>query len=103
MNRPPPGARGGRWSGLAGLVAEGDRDADQRAVLGPGAVVVLDRLVAQELLEHEPGVRGPLPDPAQRDGLLAVIETGSAVDLAQLVVGLEGAVVVGGLAPRHVD
>src|SRR6476659_9728450 len=92
-----------RTSGLAPLVAEGDRDAHEGAVLGPGAVVVLDVLLAQQLLEHEPGVRGALADAAVGDGVLAAVQSGLAVDLGELVVRLEGAVLVRGLAPRHAD
>ena len=44
-----------------------------------------------------------LADAAVRDGRLAVVEPGLAVQLAQLVVGLEGAVLVRRLAPRDVD
>src|SRR5205823_10643418 len=48
-------------------------------------------------------VRGALADPAVGDGVLAIVEAGGGVQLAQFVVGLEGAVLVGGLAPRHAD
>src|SRR3712207_2775104 len=80
----------------------GDRDADQGAVLGPRAVVVLHVLVAEQLAEHEPGVARALTDAAVRDGVLALVETGLGVELGQLLVALEGAVLVGRLAPRHV-
>ena len=84
------------------LVAERDGHADQRAVLGPGAVVVLDVLLAEQLLQHEPGVRRALADAAVGDGVLAPVDAGLGVELLELVVGLEGAVVVGRLAPRDV-
>src|ERR687893_1029203 len=79
-----------------------DRDADEGAVLGPGAVVVLDVLVAEQLAQHEPGVARALADPAVGDGVLAGVEAGLGVELGQLLVALEGAVLVGRLAPRHV-
>src|SRR5579875_1078811 len=80
-----------------------DRDADERAVLGPRSVVVLDVLLAEQLVQGEPGVARTLPDAAVRDGVLALVEAGFLVQGAQLVVGLERAVLVGRLAPRDVD
>src|ERR1700722_9011308 len=80
-----------------------DRGAHQGAVFRPTAVVVLDVLVAEQFLQNEPGVRGPLTDPAIRDGLLRPVQPGVGVQLGQLVVGLESAVLVGGLTPRHVE
>src|SRR2546423_587886 len=41
-----------------------DRDVYQVAPLRPGAVVVLDGLVAEELAKDEPRVGAPLADPA---------------------------------------
>src|SRR6185437_652650 len=96
----PQGRRIRRWS-LA--VPQFDRDADQGAVLGPGTVVVLHVRLVEQLVEDEPGVAGALADPAVGDGVLALIEPGLAVELAQLVVALERAVLVGRLAPRHVE
>src|SRR5882757_1380039 len=80
-----------------------NRDSHKGAVFGPTAVVVLHIRVAEELLEHEPGVRRTLTDPAVGDGLLGAVQTGLGVQLGEIVVGLEGAVLVGRLAPRHVD
>src|ERR1700758_436902 len=80
-----------------------DRDPHQGAVFCPTSVVVLDIPVAEEFVQNEPGVRRPFPDSAVRNRLLGVIEAGRAVELLQVVVRLEGAVLVGGLAPRHVD
>src|SRR4051812_30529540 len=80
-----------------------DRDADERAVLGPGAVVVLDVLLPEQLAEHEPGVAGALADPAVGDGVLAGVQAGVGVEGAELLVALERAVLVGRLAPGHVD
>src|SRR5215470_11859568 len=90
---PPPGA--GRGKGVTGFVAERDRYADQRPVLGPGTVVVLDIGQPEQLVQGEPGMRGALADPAVRDGVLALVQPGGRVQLAQLVVGLEGAVLGG--------
>ena len=55
-----------------------DRHADERAVLGPRAVVVLDVLVAEQLVQREPGVAGALADAAVGDGVLAVVQAGSS-------------------------
>src|SRR5271166_6096551 len=80
-----------------------DRGAHQGAVFRPTAVVVFDVLVPEQLAQHEPGVRRPLTDPAVGDGLLRPVQTGAGVELGQVVVGLEGAVLVGRFTPRHVD
>src|SRR6266487_5749072 len=54
-------------------------------------------------MQREPGVRRTLADPAVGDGVPAEVQAGRiAVELAQVVVGLEGSVIVGGLRPRHV-
>jgi hypothetical protein len=34
-----------------------DRDADERSVFDPGAVVVLNLGIAEQLVEHKPAVR----------------------------------------------
>ena len=44
-----------------------DRDGDHVAPLGPGAVVVLHVVLAEQLVQHEPGVRRALADPAVGD------------------------------------
>src|SRR5215813_14422882 len=84
-------------------LAELDGHTDQRSVLGPGPVVVLHFLLAEQLMQHEPGVGAALTDPAVGDRVLAEVQARLAlVQRAQLVVRLEGAVVVGGLGPRDV-
>src|SRR6195952_1222036 len=80
-----------------------NRGTHQGAVFGPTTVVVLDVLVAQEFLEHEPGVRRTLADAAVGDRLFGAVQAGLGVQLGQCLVGLEGAVFVGSPAPRHVD
>src|SRR5690242_17502675 len=80
-----------------------DGNAHERAVLGPGSVVVLDVLVPEQLVQCEPRVAGPLTDAAVRNRVAAVIEAGIAVQRAQLVVGLERTVLVGRLRPRDVE
>src|SRR5579864_5952592 len=46
-----------------------DRHADRAAPLGPRPVVVLDVGIAEQLLQHEPRVRGALADAAVGDDL----------------------------------
>src|SRR5919112_2628947 len=77
--------------------------ADQVAPLGPRAVVVAHVVVAEEVGENEPGVRGALPDPEVRYYVFPPAEAGLAlVDAAQLVGALEGPVLPDGPRPRHV-
>src|SRR6476646_2257595 len=79
-----------------------DWRADEGAPLGPRAVVVADIGVAEELRQHEPGVRAALADAAVGDDRLVRGDPPAAVDLAQLVGALEGAVRVGGGGPGDV-
>src|SRR6476659_7739447 len=98
------GGRTGLWAGaphMSDVLL--DRDSDERTVFGPGAVVVLDVLVAKQLVQGEPGMAGPLADTAVRDRVLPVVEAGGAIERTQLVVRLERPVFVSRLAPRDVD
>src|SRR4051794_26596984 len=104
LARSTPAGRVGDWAGaphMSDVLL--DRDADERAVLGPGTVVVLDVLVTEQLVQREPGVARPLADAAVRDGVLAVVEALVAVELGELVVRLERSILVGGLRPRDVQ
>src|SRR5688500_6447948 len=65
--------------------------------LGPGAVVVADLGVAEQLVQHEPGVAGALADAAVGDDVLVRRDALALVERAQLVGRLEGLVGVGGL------
>src|SRR6266436_6142996 len=50
-----------------------DRHSHQIPVLGPASVIVRDPVVAEQVLEHEPGVARPLANPAVGDrGLLRI-------------------------------
>src|SRR3954470_9898155 len=80
-----------------------DGDTDERAVFGPRAVVVLDVLVAEQLVQRKPRVARTLADAAVGDGVAAVVEPLADVQLPELVVGLERAVLVGRLRPGHVE
>src|ERR687897_24703 len=77
-------------------------DADQRAVLGPRAVVVLHRWVAQQLMQHEPGVGRPLADAAIGDHASVGNDALALVEGVELVRRPEGAVIVGSPAPGDV-
>src|SRR5690606_17410794 len=87
-----------RWRWLRLL----HRDVDHAAPFGPGAVVVLDVLVAEEVAQGEPGVRGALADAAVGDDVLAAVDTLARVELLELLHRLEGAILGDSLAPRHV-
>src|SRR6478735_12156119 len=87
---------------FAGLGTERDRHRTQRAVLEPRTVVVAHVRDAEDLAQREPGVRRALADAAVGDEVLAEVDALLRVELAEVVVGLEGAVVVRGLAPRDV-
>src|SRR3712207_1764693 len=56
-----------------------DGGADGVTPLRPGAVVVADVAVAEQVVEHEPGVARALPDAAVGDHLLAPREAGLAL------------------------
>src|SRR6266508_2225702 len=79
-----------------------DRHADDGAVFGPRAVVVLDVLEAQELFQDEPAKRRALANAAVGNHVLIAGDAFAAVELAQLVGSLERAVLVGCLVPRDV-
>src|SRR5439155_7210429 len=80
-----------------------DRRADETAVFGPAAVVVADPVVAEQVLEHEPGVRASLADAAVRDRLVGSIEALVGVDAPELVGRLESAVRADRRGPGNVD
>src|SRR5882672_5078204 len=91
----PPGAGLGADTGTHGdrLL---DRDADEAAVLGPAAVVVADPLVAEQLVEDEPGVGAALADPAVGDDVLVRRDPLGLVQVGELVAALERAVLADG-------
>src|SRR3954452_11708060 len=76
-----------------------DRDVDEVAPLRPRTVVVAHVALAEQLVEHEPGVRRALADAAVGDDPLAAEDALTAVELAQLVGGLERPVLLDGLRP----
>src|SRR5205823_8531108 len=92
-----PGTAGTAAAGALGALL--DRDVHHVPPLRPRAVVVLDVVVAQELVQHEPGVRRALADPAVGDDRVAVRHALAAVQLAELLGVLERAVLLHGLRP----
>src|SRR5687767_15832247 len=48
-------------------------------------------------------MRAAFPDPAVVNDVLLPVQAGLAVNLLEFVVGAEGAIIIGCLAPRHVD
>ena len=60
-----------------------DGGPDGVAPLGPGAVVVADVVVAEQVVEHEPGVARALADTAVGYDVVAIRKTGfTFVDVA---------------------
>src|SRR2546430_14913651 len=72
------------------------------APLRPGAVVVPDVRVAEEVLQDEPRVGRPLADPAVCDDLLIRRHAFRLVERLQLLRRLERPLLVDGLGPRDV-
>src|SRR5579864_556745 len=79
-----------------------DGCAHQVAPLGPRAVVVADILVAEQILQHKPGVRTALADAAIGDDFLIARDALACVKLPERVGGLERAVLGHGLRPRNI-
>src|SRR4026209_818349 len=77
-----------------------DRDADHAAPLGPAAVVVADALVAEQLVEDDPGVRRALADPAIGDHVLVGRDPLRLVEIGEVLAVLERAILLDGLGPR---
>src|SRR2546426_5013596 len=61
------------------------RNGHQAPPLRPGAVVVLDAIMAEQLVQHEPGVRRALADAAVGDDVIAVQHALVRVQLVQLL------------------
>src|SRR2546430_12855755 len=88
--------------GLAGGTSLLDRRLHEVPPFRPGAVVVLHVRESEEVLQDEPGVGGPLADPAIGDDLLVRRDTLWLVESFQLFNRLECPVLVPGLRPRTV-
>src|SRR5271169_7246579 len=87
-------------SGGAGFVDDGG--ADEVAPFGPGAVVVANLVDAEQIFQNKPGVGTALADAAVGDDFVIAGDAFGLVELFEIVIGLEGAVFVGGLCPRDV-
>src|SRR5207249_2018489 len=95
-----------RYTGLwfrrpAGRLRFLDRRPHKVPPLRPGAVVVPDVRVAEEVLQDEPRVRRPLPDTAVGDDLLVLGHALRFIEGLQLLRRLERAILVHGLCPRN--
>src|SRR5579885_1092353 len=105
MMPPPTAADHGSKRGVAGALSGPalllDRHADHVAPLGPAAVVVADVGVAQQLVQHEPGMAAALADAAVGDDVLVRRDPLAAVQLLQFGRALERAVL--GHGPRPGD
>src|SRR4051812_5758014 len=77
-----------------------DGRADEIAPFGPGTVVVLDVLVSEQVLQHEPGMARSFADAAVGDHGRIGCGSRAAIELLQFFARLERAVLVAGLAPR---
>src|SRR5687767_5496029 len=75
------------------------RRADEIPPFRPRPVVVLHIWIAEQVLQHEPGVTRALADAAVRDHLLVARDPLALVKPGQLLVALEGAVFVACLRP----
>src|SRR5207237_7418006 len=100
--RPPPLTRGGGNTGLRGARFVYDGRANEIAPFRPGAVVVAHLVEAQQILEHEPGVRAALADAAVSNDFILAVNALGFIELLQIVEGFEGAVFVGGLRPGNI-
>src|SRR6266568_9379884 len=61
-----------------------DRCADQATPLGPGTVVVANLFVAEQIVQHEPGVAAALADAAVGDHVFVCCHALATVDSRQL-------------------
>src|SRR5215467_7626998 len=89
-------------AGLRGARFIHDGSADEVAPLGPGAVIVANLVEAEQILEREPRVRAALTDAAVGDDFARTADALIAIELLQIVEGLESAVLVSGLRPGNI-
>src|SRR5690606_39505589 len=87
--------------GMELRIAGGDGHPDRVAPFGPGTVVVADRVAAEQVLEHEPGVAGAFTDSAV-DGE-GIGRAHVAVDGVEFGAGPKAAVGAQGAGPGDVD
>src|SRR5258707_15871337 len=83
------------------FLALGNGRTYQIAPLRPRSVVVAHARIAQELRQHKPGVRRPLPDPAVSDHLVVRADPLAPIQRPQLPRRFQGAILrVGRARPR---
>src|SRR2546425_10159006 len=95
-------ASGGGQRGLGGACFVDDGGANEVAPFGPGAVIVANLAEGPQILEDEPGVGAALADAAVGDDFVFAGDALGFVEFFQVLVGLEGAVFVGGLRPGDI-
>src|SRR5260370_39979742 len=93
---------GGSNAGLRGTRFVHDGSANQIPPFRPRAVVTANLVEAQQILEHEPGMRAALADAAVSDDFAWAGDALVAVELLQIIERFEGAVFVGGLRPGNI-
>src|SRR6266850_533725 len=95
-------AGGGGLLLLAGTGFVDDGGPDEVTPLGPRAVVVAHVVVAEQILQNEPGMRAAFPDAAVGDDLVGSGDALGLIELLKILERLEGAVLVGSLRPRDI-
>src|SRR5712664_1557335 len=95
-------AGGGSLLLLARTSFVDDGGADEVAPFGPRAVVVAHVVVAEQILQNEPGMRAAFPDAAILDDFIGAGDALGLIELLKILEGFEGAVLVGGLRPRDI-
>src|SRR5947207_2270082 len=80
-----------------------DGCADEAAPLGPGAIIVANVRIAQQIVQHEPGVATALPDEAIDDHLFVGGNAFARIQRAQFLRRSESAVFVHGHHPGNID
>src|SRR5947209_1642762 len=80
-----------------------DGCADEAAPLGPGAIVVENVRIAQQGVQHEPGVATALPDVTIDDHLFAGGNALARIQCAQFLHRPEGTIFAHGHRPGNID
>src|SRR5262245_45108250 len=100
--RPAPGRRA--TPSRRQVAAESrllDGHVDHASPLRPRAVVIPDAIVAEQFVQYEPCMRGPLTDSAVGDDVLVRPNALALVVSSKLVGALERPVLADGLGPRR--
>src|SRR5579862_8314622 len=79
-----------------------NRRANQIPPFRPRSVVILHLVVPQQILQHKPGVRTSLPDPAIRDNFVIAVHALRAIQLLQSIRRLERPILIRRLHPGNI-